>query len=205
MTRADWILRPILWFATASIINLLLLRSAHAPVAGLIAGGVLLLAYWRLSTSVAGLPLLYLSTIGIAMFFEHLVSTSVASAASAAFSLACMAASAAILFWQGRELQRWIPRPSGRVFGVIAVAVLPVVLGTTLVILVNLPAPGGWSFVLARATEAAFGIFAVIGAATGPRQPNGGRSFRLWWTDGTIALAAMLVVRLMMRGNPMAP
>jgi hypothetical protein len=88
---------------------------------------------------------------------------------------------------------------------VIAVAVLPVVIGTALVVLINLPAPGGWSFVGARAIEAAFAIFAVVGAATGPRQPAGGRSFRLWWTDGTIALAAMLVVRLMMRGNPLAP
>ena len=188
MTRADWILRPILWFATASIINLVLLQNAHTPVVGLIFGGLLLLAYKKLSASVAGLPLLYLSTIGIAMFFGHLTSMSVLGPL----------ASAAILFWQGRELQRWIPRPSGRIFGVIAVAVLPLVVGTALVILVNLPVPDGWSFVLARAIEASFGIFAMIGAATGPRQPTAGRSFRLWWMDGTIALAAMLVVRIML-------
>lgn len=205
MTRADWILRPILWFATASIINLVLLRSTHAPVFSLIVGVGLLLAYVKLSTSVAGLPLLYLSTTGSAMFFEHLVSTSFVSAASAMLSVAAVVASAAILFWQGRELQQWIPRPSGRISGVIAVAVLPVVIGTAIAILINLPSPGGWSFVLARAIEAAFAMFAVIGAATGPRRPAGARSFRLWWTDGTIALAAMLVVRLMMRGNQVAP
>ncbi len=200
MSSADWILRPLLWFVTASLINIALLQNVPAPVFGLIAGGAALLAYRRLSTSVAGLPLLYLSTIGIAMFFEHLVSMSPVSATAAALSLAGTIAGAAILFWQGRELQRWIPRASGRIFGVIAVAVLPVLAGTAIVIIVNLPTPSGWSFVFARATDAAFGVFAVIGAATGPRQPTAGRSFRLWWMDGTIALTTMLVVRLLAHG-----
>ena len=200
MSRADWILRPLLWFVTASTINVALHDGAHAPALGLIAGGILLFAYRRRSTSAAGLPLLFLSTGGIAIFFEHLISMSPTSALAAIASITGALASAAILFWQGRELQRWIPQQSGRIFGVIAVAVLPIVAGTAIVIFVNLPLPAGTSFVSARMLEAAFGVFTVIGVATGQRQPTGGRSFRLWWTDGTILLAAILVVRLMARG-----
>ena len=200
MSRADWILRPILWFVTASVINIALHDGAHTPVFGLIASGILLFAYRRLSKSAAGLPLLFLSTGGIAIFFEHLISMSPTSTLSAVASLAGALASAAILFWQGRELQRWIPQQSGRIFGVIAVAVLPIIAGTAIVIFISLPLPAGTSFVFARMMAACFGIFTVIGAATGQRQPTGGRSFRLWWTDGTIALTAILVVRLMARG-----
>ena len=254
MTRADWILRPILWFVTASTINVVLHEGAYAlttyafgipstlfqywvnwqsasasavqqaaigaarPVSSLIFGVLCLLAYKQLSKSVVGLPLLYLSTGGIAMFFGNLMSTAFIGDFSAAAttlplpmasryaaSLLGALAGAAILFWQGRELRRWIPQQSGRIFGVIAVAVLPILIGTAIIILINQPVPTGASFAFARATEASFGIFTVIGAATGPRQPTSGRSFRLWWMDGTIALAAMLVVRLMVRGIALTP
>ena len=125
------------------------------------------------------------------MFFGHL--TSLAAAVPGGL------ASAAILFWQGRELQRWIPKKSGRIFGVIAVTLLPPIVGTGIVILVNLPLRDG-SFVSARAIDAAFGIFAMVGAATGARRSTDGRSFRLWWMDGTVALSAALIVRLMVHG-----
>lgn len=191
MSRADWILRPTLWFATAWTIQLALRESTHASYWNLVAALTCLAAYRWLSRSAAGLPLLYLSTAGLVMFFGHL--TSLAAAVPGGL------ASAAILFWQGRELQRWIPKKSGRIFGVIAVTLLPPIVGTGIVILVNLPLRDG-SFVSARAIDAAFGIFAMVGAATGARRSTDGRSFRLWWMDGTVALSAALIVRLMVHG-----
>jgi hypothetical protein len=191
---------------------------AGGPTFSLIAGLACLPGYRRWSRSAAGLPLLYLSTIGIAMFFGNLMSTAfVGDFSSAATtlglpmpirytaSLTGAVGGAAVLFWQGRELQRWIPAKAGRVFGVIGVVVLPVVAGTGLIILVNQPMPAGSSFAFARMSEASFGLFTLLGAATGTRATTGGRSFRLWWIDGTFAVAALLVVRLAARGIPLTP
>jgi hypothetical protein len=191
---------------------------AGGPLFSLVVGLVCLLAYKRFSKSAAGLPLLYLSTGGIAIFFGNLMSTAFVgdfSAAAAALdmpmaaryaaSLAGALVSAAILFWQGRALQHWIPQRAGRIFGVIGVVAVPVVIGTAFIILINQPVPTGASFVFARATEASFGIFTVVGAATGQRRSTGGRSFRLWWIDGTLAIAAVLVVRIMARGISLTP
>ena len=191
MTRADWILRPVLWLSTAWTIQIVLRESAHAPYSNLMAGLVCLTAYRFLSRSAAGLPLLYLSTTGLAMFFGHLMAVPA--------GIAGATASAAILFWQGRELQRWIPKQSGRISGVIAMTVIPPLVATGIVVLINLPLPSG-SFVSTRAIEASFGVFAVIGAAAGARRSTDGRSFRLWWIDGSFLIAALLVARLMTRG-----
>jgi hypothetical protein len=253
MTRADWMLRPILWFTTASTINVLLHEGAHAvtarafgiqptlfqywvnwdspataaqravigaagPFFSLMFGLLCWLAYRRRSQSAAGLPLLDLSAGGISIFFGNLLSTAFvgdfSNAASAlslptparyAASLTGALASAAILFWQGRELRQWIPRQAGRRFGVIGITVVPIVIGTALIILINQPVPPELSFASARMSEASIGIFAVLGAATGQQPSTAGRSFRLWWIDGTCAIAALLAVRIAARGIPFAP
>ena len=83
--------------------------------------------------------------------------------------------------------------------------VVPVVFGTAIIVLVNQPVPTGWSFVYARMGEASFAIFTLAGAATGPRLSSAGRSFRLWWIDGTIAIAALLVVRILVFGITFRP
>jgi hypothetical protein len=249
VTRADWIFRPVLWFVTASVINVILHEGAHAamaaalglhptlyqywvnwppgsatlaqetairamgPAFSLIAGLCFWLAYRTRSRTAAGLPLLYLSTIGVALFFGSLASTAFAGDFSGAATWMALpmlvryatsalgaAGAAAVLFWQGRELRAWIPDKAGRIFGVISVAVAPVLLGTAIIIVVNQPVPTGWSFVYARLGEAAFGVFTIAGAATGPRVSSVGRSFRLRWIDGTILLSALLVVRFMVFG-----
>jgi heme A synthase len=110
------------------------------------------------------------------------------------------AGTATVMFWLGRELRQWIPDKSGRAFGVVAVAIVPVVIGTAVVILINQPVPPALNFTAARVSEQAFAIFTVIGAATGPRPSTGSRSFRLRWIDGTIAIGATLVVRIMVFG-----
>jgi len=254
VSRADWIFRPILWFVTASTINVVLHEGSHAlaayalgfqatlfqygvnwqeqsaslsqrtvvtvagPLVSLVFGVVCLPAYRRWSRSTAGLPLLYLSTIGIATFAGNLMSTAFAgdfsSAATTlglpapagyAASAAGALATAGILFWQGRELRRWIPDRAGRIFGVIGVVVVPVVAGTGIILVVNLPIPAGAQFAIARLVDASFGIFTLLGAATGPQLSSSGRSFRLWWIDGTLAITVLLVVRLAARGIALRP
>ena len=249
MTRADWIFRPILWFTTASTIQVILHETAHAamavalglrptlyqywvnwdpasstlaqeatvrafgPVFSLIAGLAFWLVYRKKSQTAAGLPLLYLSAIGIAMFFGNLMSAAFVGDFSGvsryfelsmpvryALSAAGAAGTAGVMFWLGRQLRQWIPDKSGRVFGVIALVVLPVVVGTAVMIVINQPVPPELNFAAARIGEQSFQIFTLIGAATGVRPSSAGRSFRLRWIDGAIFIAAVLVVRIMATG-----
>jgi hypothetical protein len=104
-----------------------------------------------------------------------------------------------VMFWFGRELRRWIPGHVSRAFGVIGVAVLPVIAGTALIVLINQPVPASIDFVPGRVTEQSFQIFAIIGAATGAR-PTASTSLQLRWIDGVIAVAVVLIVRVMTMG-----
>src|SRR6185295_4898150 len=195
-----------------------MIARAWGPAFSLIAGLAFLLVYRKKSQTAAGLPLLYLSAIGIAMFFGNLMSATFVGDFSGvsryfelsmpvryALSAAGAAGTAGVMFWLGRQLRPWIPDKSGRVFGVIAVVVLPVVVGTAIVILINQPVPAELNFTTARIGEQSFQIFAVIGASTGVRPSSAGRSFRLRWIDGTIFIAAVLVVRIMVLGVPLIP
>src|ERR1051326_2493428 len=116
------------------------------PVFSLIAGLAFWLIYRTRSHSAAGLPLLYLSAMGIAMFFGNLMSAAFVGDFSGvsrylalsmpiryALSIAGAVGVAVVMFWLGRQLRLWIPDKSGRVFGVIAVVVLPVVIGIAVV------------------------------------------------------------------------
>lgn len=141
--------------------------------------------------------------MGIAIFLSNLMFTALVNDA---VRVAGAVAIAAVLFWQGRELRQWIPAQAGRIFGTIGVVILPLVAGTGILILINQPAPPTLSFTSARLSEASLGIFAVIGALTRGGSPsNAGRSFRLWWIDGTVALAAVLAVRIAARGISLTP
>ena len=186
---------------------------AGGPTFSLIAGLCFWLAYRKMSRSAAGVPLLYLSAGGIAIFFGNLMSTAFVGdfsgvarwlelPMSARYAISALGASgtAAVMFWLGRQLQQWIPQKAGRAFGVVAVVALPVVAGTALIILINQPVPPELNFTVARISEQSFAVFAVIGAATGARLPATGRTFRLWWIDGAIAVAAVLIVRIMVFG-----
>ena len=46
MTRADWIFRPVLWFTTASIINVVLHEWAHALTARALGISPTIFQYW---------------------------------------------------------------------------------------------------------------------------------------------------------------
>jgi hypothetical protein len=186
---------------------------AGGPTFSLIVGLCCWLAYRARKQSAAGLPLLYLSAFGVAIFCGNLMSTAFVGDFSGvatwlalpmparyAISATGAAGTSAIMFWLGRELRQWIPDKAGRAFGVVAVTLVPVVIGTAIVILVNQPVPPALNFTMARISEQVFAIFTIIGAATGPRLATAGRSYRLRWIDGTVLLAAALVVRVMVLG-----
>jgi hypothetical protein len=248
VTRADWILRPILWFVTASTITVVLHEGAHAlaafalglqptlyqyyfdwpsesatlaqdvvihaagPAFSLVVGLCCFLGYRRMKPSAAGLPLLYLAAFGVAMFFGDLMSAAftgdffgllrwleLPAPARYAISAIGAAGTAAVMFWLGRQLREWIPAKAGKTFGVIGVVVAPIILGTAIIILINQPVPACPPFVSSRLSQAGLGMFTLLGAVR-PGASAAGRSFRLWWIDGTIAIVAVLVVRILVFG-----
>lgn len=168
--------------------------------------------FWR--PSAAAVPLLYLTVFGVSTFFGNLMSAPfVGDFAVAAitlhlpmpgrYALGVVGASslAVIHFWAGRELTRWAPTGLGRVIPVLGILVLPVVLGTTAVILVNLPLPP--AFIVARIAEGSFWLFAVAGAMSmGTRASAAAAPHVLGLVDGVVALLAVVAVRLMARGIP---
>jgi hypothetical protein len=248
VTRADWILRPILWFVTASTITVVLHEGAHAltalalglqptlyqywvdwnpgsatlaqeaavraagPTFSLIVGLCCWLAYRAMKQSAAGLPFLYLAAFGVAMFFGSLMSAAFVGDFSGvarwlelpmparyAISALGAAGTVAVMIWLGRQLREWIPDKAGKTFGVIGVVVAPIILGTAIIILINQPVPPFLSFESARLSEAGLGMFTLVGAVR-PGAATAVRSFRLWWIDGTIAIAAVLIVRILVFG-----
>jgi hypothetical protein len=111
---------------------------------------------------------------------------------------------AALHFWAGRELGRWVPPHVGRVAGMLGIIALPVALGTAAVILVNSPMPV--ASVTARLGEASFWLFAAIGALVSRLRSEGGHGrLSLRWPDVLVFLVAVLVVRILMGGIPFVP
>lgn len=197
--------------------NLPVLIRVAGPLFCLAVGLASWFTFRRVRDSVVGLPLLYLSVFGIGTFFGNLMSTSFVgdfSAAATALGLpmplryVITVAGAMCLvgvhWWVGRELARWIPPDVGRLRGTLGIVVVPVVLGTAAVILVNQPMRG--TSVDARIAEAGFWLFAALGALFAKieaRKQRGGLAPRLG--DGAVALLAAVLVRLMMRGIPFVP
>jgi hypothetical protein len=191
---------------------------AAGPTCSLALGLICFVLYRKFVQSSAGLPLLFLSTTGIAIFFGNLMSTAFVGDFSNAATILGVpmsvryvatiigaAGSAAVLFWQGRELRRWVPADAGRVFGAIGVTLIPVAIGTGFIILINQPTPPDMGFASARIGEAAFELFAVAGALT-TRASAARRNFG-WpsWIDAAVLLVAVFAVRIMAAGIPLAP
>jgi hypothetical protein len=167
--------------------------------------------------SAAELPLLYLAAFGVATFFGNMMSMAFVgdfSRVSAILHLPMIVryvgtgigalGTAAVQFWLGRQLVRWVPADASTIAGVLGIVVLPVVLGTAAVIVVNQPMPR--AFMSARISEAVFSVFAVIGALVVLRNPPGDRaSLQLSWVDGVVAALAVAMVRILVRGIPFEP
>lgn len=250
--RGSWVVRPVVWFAAASMITTILHEAAHAgtalmlgvrstlfnysasmdftpeqaashaPVVIRIAGPLFCLVFGALAWSLyrrarqspAGLPLLYLSVFMLGTFFGNLMSAAFVgdfSAAAAALQLsmgvrrgiavAGAVSVAALHFWAGRELGRRVPSHIGRVAGMLGIIAVPVILGMAVVMLVNQPMPR--ASVNARIAEAAFWLFAAVGALVTGREPQVARaSSALRWPDVAMLLLAILAVRLAVHGIP---
>jgi hypothetical protein len=191
--------------------------SVAGPTICLLLGIIAWLAYRRARDSAAALPLLYFALFGVGTFFGNLMSTAFvgdfSSAAVAlqlpagvrlAISLGGLAAVAAIHYWAGRELSAWIPADVGRAMGVIGIIVVPVLLGTALIIVVSQPMAGTTTG--ARIAESAFWLFAVAGAFLTKPDSRARRASRaIGWDDGAAMLIAILAVRVLARGVPFVP
>jgi len=188
------------------------------PVFSLAVGLLCFVFYRKFAQSFAGLPLLFLSTIGIAIFFGNLMSTAfVGDFSNAATvlrlpmsvrygaSVVGAAASAVVLFWQGRELRHWAASDAGRVYSAIGMTAIPVIIGTAFIILINQPTPPDLAFASARIGEASFELFAVAGALM--TRSGGSRMslLRPSWTDAAVLLFAVFAVRFMTSGIPLPP
>lgn len=255
METRVWLLRPIVWFAAASIVTTILHELTHActayllgvsstlfnyssdldltpaqaatnlpaiiavsgPMLCLIVGIVCRPALTRARGSAAELPLLYLTVFGIGTFMGNLMSASFVgdfSRVSEALSLPMIArytisvagalGLAGIHFWAGKELIEWVPQGVGRLAGVLGIVVLPLVLGTAGVILINMPMHG--SSVNARVIEASFWLFAAAGALTRRKPSSTVRgTLSLGWADGVVILLVVMTVRLMVGGITLRP
>lgn len=186
---------------------------AAGPVFSLVTGALGWLAYRRTARSAAGLPLLCLAAFGIATFCGNLMSVSLGGDfANIAVELQVpmdvryeataigLLLLVAVQFWLGDRLAQWIPAHVGRVYGTLGIVVLPVVLGTAVVILVNQPMPA--SFVTGRVVESSFALFTAIGALAARNRSAPGQSLQLRWIDGLMIVVATAAVRLTIPGIP---
>jgi hypothetical protein len=247
----DWMLRPIVWFATASIATTVFHELVHALVAYalgvrstlhnysvdlhptptqavsglpaiigvagpslcLVLGIVAWVLFRRARGSAAELPLLFFTVFGIGTFFGNLMSASFVGDFSRAaiavdlpmgarhsLSLAGAAGAAAIHFWGGRALTRWVPSTMGRLTGTLGIIVVPVAIGTALVLLANAPSVS----VAARSAEAGFWVFAAVGSLMAYPH-GGGEPLKLEAIDGAALLLAAFIVRVLMRGVNFVP
>jgi predicted permease len=188
------------------------------PTVSLLVGLVGWRIYRRVKDSAAGLPLLYLAAFGVMGFFGNLMSAAFVgdfSAAAVRLNLPPMAryaasatgaaAMAAIMFATGRELRQGMPG-SGRIAAVLGGIVVPVVVGTAIVIVINEPTVMGSSFAPARAAEASFWLFGVLGAVIArPDQTVDSGRLALRWTDVAAATGAVLAVKAAAQGILLTP
>lgn len=187
------------------------------PLFCLVIGLAAWIAYRRARDTAASLPLLYFAVFGIATFFGNLMSASFIGdfsfAAVAmglpmsvrhALSLCGVVGVAAVHFRAGKELMRFAPAASSRLAAVVGMIALPAVVGTAAVIAVNQPMPP--SFAVVRLVEAAFWVFAALGAIVSERRSASAlEDLRVRWVDGTAAVVAVVIVRVLVRGVPFNP
>jgi hypothetical protein len=253
---SNWIVRPVVWYATAYMIIIILHEGAHAltavqlgfpatlynfwvnydigrgttgeqalvgiaaPTASLLAGVVCWVIYGRVKNSMAGLPLLYLASSGVANFFGNLMSAAFVGDFSNAAVLLGLSPKVrygaafigavgvlAVVFVTGRELRQWTAPHVGKIGAALGLVVVPAVIGTALVTLVNQPTPmGAAAFFSARAGESALWVVgALAGLFTRQRTTGSGPGAHFHWVDGAAALAVFLAVKVMARGILLTP
>jgi hypothetical protein len=187
------------------------------PLFSLIAGGICWFAYKHARNTRRELPLLYLATFGISMFLGNSLSTAFVGDFSTAaivlnvpmlwryaVSIAGAVSLSAFLFLVGKHLVRWAPPHAARWAAVRSLVVLPVPVGTALVILALLPMPAG--FAIGMLMASLFWVFAAVGIFANANRPHDeAQRFALGWADATFALLIVVVIRIMVRGIPFTP
>ena len=109
-----------------------------------------------------------------------------------------------LMYRIGEELVRWAPPRADRWQAVGALVALPVTVGTVLVVVTCLPLQG--NFILGMVMTSAFWVFAAIGIYVNADRPReGARQAAMHWSDGVIAIAAILIIRVMVQGIPFTP
>ena len=186
---------------------------AVGPVASLGFG----LVFWLVSRSLRGRPheltFLYLAIFGVSFFLGNTFSIAFVGDFSRiaelleipqrvryAIALTAAIALCAFNYFVGRELARWAPVDAGRGEAVTRLVVVPVVVGTALVLLAYIPMPG--NFVMGWITPSVFWIFAAIGVW---RASNTSGSLLAWGGpirkgDIVFALGAVITVRILTTG-----
>jgi hypothetical protein len=195
-------------------------RSAYGvagPTVSLLLGIAAWLAYRNrgIRASAAAMPLVYLAAFGIGNFFGNLMSAAfigdfsnvsnwlgLPRSARIAISIFGAIGLIAVMVVVGRELRRWTPAGATRAHAVLTAVVLPVLIGTALIILVNQPVPIP-GFAMARVGESAFWLFAAAGTfMAAPPSVEKRADLHLRWQDGAIAALVVGLVRVMSLGIP---
>jgi hypothetical protein len=176
---------------------------------------------WFLHRAVRGrwleLPFFYLAVFGVAGFLGSLSSAAFVgdfSEIAAVMNLSDQVRYAiagiglflliGFAFDIGRELREWLPASFGAFRGMLAVAVLPAVIGTAAIVAIYQPLPAG--SMIARSGEGAFWLFAAVGTLVGSARPaQDGRALVVRPGDWAFALLAVLLLRVMALGIPFTP
>jgi hypothetical protein len=104
-----------------------------------------------------------------------------------------------VQLWLGRELVGFVPENVTRV----GRALVPVVVGTFAVILVNQPRREG--FVSARLGEATFSLFAIVAALVAGKKSDRRGPLKVQVVDLVATIVAVTIVRVATRGIDFIP
>ena len=204
-------------FTGATVVQRAIVGAA-GPVASLVLGVVAAIAYRVVRRPAAGVPLLLLAAHGVSNFFGNLMSAAfVGDFSNAAralgvpmplrygIALVGVIGVGVTLFIAGRELRRWTSPGTGRFIATAGTTIVPMVLGTLFVIVINEPTPMGDSFATARLSEGAFWIVAAIGAFFATlRTTYELNPAKVLFVDVMVLVVTTGVVRLMSRGIAVA-
>jgi hypothetical protein len=189
---------------------------AAGPIFSLVIGVLCWFAHRAVRGWWLELPLFYVAVFGVANFLGNTFSvafvgdfSNMASAlelsTNVRYAVAGVGAFLLIgfAFDIGRELREWAPAGVGALKGAAAVVVAPAVLGTAVIVLIYQPMAANATE--ARVAEAAFWIFAALGALVGSARPARAEGLAARRADWAFTLLAVLALRVLALGIPVTP
>jgi hypothetical protein len=188
---------------------------AAGPISSLIVGVLCWFAHRAVRGWWPESPLFYVAVFGVANFLGNLVAVAFVgdfSNMAAALRLSThvryvisgVGASFLIgfAFDIGRELREWAPEGVGALKAAAAVVVLPAIVGMAVILLAYQPM--ATNAMEARAAEGVFWIFAALGALVGSARPARTDVLDVRRVDWLFALVAVLALRVLALGIPLA-